>query len=389
MYYMFLKADRFPFYKAVWTVCCLLLLNLSIAQNLVPNPGFEERLSEPIYGPSGVNKSPHWFRLGGTSDFFHATYDAPNAVPSNFRGTQAPAEGLGYAGIIATINWEFIAVKLIEPLIEDQIYDLSFAVNLSEQSRHGIDGLGAILLKDEPNEKELKLYNYTLRNQFGRVLTDTANWTIIAGQFRAEGEEQYLLIGSLPDDKPITFSDVLMDGLAPWAYYFIDNVYLAPCPKPVIQKIALDTSICDGTQLLLSGQVQAKSHRWQHGGVRPTRVITEPGLYILDNHYDCEVQQQIFRVHFSDCDCQIKLPTLYHEADRFFIQVSPIVLSYDLSMYGGHGQALWETDEAFEDPLPDVPVVSGPYFWRADLTCLGPDDKTFKRLVSGKMIIQN
>jgi hypothetical protein len=123
------------------------------AQNLVPNPGFEEYLTNPDYSPTGVNKAPDWSRLDYTTDFFHIQYKAPSSVPSNFRGTKQPAAGEGYAGLISfagsgSASNEFLVVQLKEPLQADQIYDLSFEVSLSNLSRFGVDGIGALVLHE-------------------------------------------------------------------------------------------------------------------------------------------------------------------------------------------------------------------------------------------------
>jgi len=363
------------------------------SQNLVPNPGFEEYLEEPNYSAAGVNSAPGWSRLNRTTDFFHNIYEYPAGVPNNFRGRMEPASGEGYAGIISYIfgsstDVEFLVTKLTEPLQNDQIYDLSFEVSLSNQSRYGVDGVGAVVLNDEPTQEELIDYQYTVRNEYGVALGDTSRWVKIARQFRAEGGEQYLLIGSLFNEWPITFSDII-DPNIPWAYYYIDNVYLAPCPKPVITELALDTSICKGNSLMLSGLDDAKSHHWHQGGVRKTREVKEDGLYVLDNHYDCKIIQQHFQVSFEDCDCDLGLPTLYNHSNEFYMNVSPIVLSWDLQMFDGWGRFILRADEEIGLDPTSIPAVSAPYFWSAQLSCRGPEDNVFFRTVSGKLIIQD
>ena len=370
------------------------LPNYVKAQNLVPNPGFEQYLISPDYSSSGINESPHWFGLEKTTDFFHTHYTNPSSVPSNFRGYQVPSSGDGYAGIISfdkvsPLNNEFLVAKLTEPLQRDQIYDCSFEVSLSNESRYGVDGIGAVVLHEKPAQRKVELgeYEYTIRNDYGHTLNDTATWIKIERQFRAEGGEQYLLIGSLSNET-VTFSDIININ-APWAYYYIDNVYLAPCPKPIITNFELDTSVCNGVSLILRGLDDAKNHHWHHGGVRNRRVITKDGLYVLDNHYDCRVIQQYFRISFEDCDCTISLPTLYNHSFAFQMKVSPIVRSWDLHLYDGSGKSHLRTDHN-KGLSPDlIPHISAPYFWTAQLSCLGPEDKIFHNTMSGKLIIQD
>ncbi len=388
--------DRF-FHPSRMIILSILFLPLKniYAQNLVANPGFEQYLTSPDYGADGVNTAPGWSRLAKTTDFFHAQYEPPFNVPSNWRGYKEPATGEGYAGIISFTlaspsNNEFLVTKLIEPLIKDQIYDLNFELSLSDQSRYGVDGIGAVILHDEPTQKKMELgeYEYTIRNDYGKALSDTDKWIKIERQFRAEGGEQYLLIGGLFHETPITFSQVI-DPNVPWAYYYIDNVYLAPCSKPVITQLTLDTSLCKGETITLRGLDAAKNYHWHQGGVKQTRLITEEGLYILDNHYDCVVIQQYYRISFEDCNCTITLPTLYNHSTFFRMQISPIVLSWNLQVYDGTGRFFLTTDENIGLDPAMIPNTSAPYFWIAELSCIGPEENIFHNTVSGKIIIQN
>ncbi len=360
----------------------------SASQNLVSNPSFEEIHAEPDYSPAGINESPHWSKLEGTTDFFHAAYRSPHSVPDNWRGEQQPASGDGYAGIITgSRNREYLVTRLNEPLAADQIYDVRFEVSLSEQSKFGHDALGVSVLHDEPLETEVWKYIYVVRNVKGSALVDTLGWTTIEGQFRADGGEEYLLIGSLPHPGTVTVDRE--GGIAPWAYYFIDDVYLAPCPKPVITKFELDTVLCGGQGIALQGLPDAKNHRWHHAGVAENLVIEQGGLYYLDNHYDCQVIQQVYKIEFDDCDCTISLPTLYNEATPFYTDISPIVIKYDLEMYGVGGKRVLSLKDQEGGIVSEfVPTVSSSYFWTARLTCMGTE-QVFMRDVSGKMIVQN
>jgi hypothetical protein len=58
-------------------------------------------------------------------------------------------------------------------------------------------------------------------------------------------------------------------------------------------------------------------------------------------------------------------------------------------MYDGAGRfVLNKNDNEGLDPAM-IPAVSAPYFWIAQLSCLGPKDNTFFNTVSGKLFIQD
>lgn len=363
-----------------------------MAQNLVPDPGFESYIEDPEYSAGGIIESFYWFSTkGSTPDYFNDQYELGAKPPDTYRGYQDPSSGNGFAGIIAYLNglaFEYLSVELLEFLVPDQIYDIRFDVNLSNESRWGTDGIGAYILDHRPHDDSLRMYEYTFRNKYGDILADTVNWVTVEGQFRADGGEKYLLIGGKDRYDDLVYSDPIIPDY-PFAYYFIDNVYLAPCEKQRITRLALDTTLCKGNELRIEGLADARSYQWNKGGVKPSQIIKTTGTYILDNHYDCEIVQQVFVVKFDDCDCNLNLPTLVRNIEYQDIQVSPIVENWRLSLFDAAGQQLISTNDNFEGLSDWVFETSGPYFWLAQLQCWDPNDQLFSRTMSGKIIIQN
>ena len=141
------------------------------AQNLVPNPGFEIALENPTYSAAGQNMDPFWFTHTGSTDFFHAAYRDFVRPPATFRGFQEPASGDGMAGIIS--GREFLAVELLSTLQKDEIYNVRFVVNLSEESEFASDGIGVLFLEEDPRDVALS-GDYDLRNMRGNIIRDTS-----------------------------------------------------------------------------------------------------------------------------------------------------------------------------------------------------------------------
>ena len=104
-----------------WIAC----IPLSFAQNLVPNPGFEEYFQCPgSYNPQGSDRNfaPGWVSPTlGTPDLFNRCSFGNAGVPHNWAGIANAHKGYGYSGIYAWINnnnyREYLQAKLIDSLV--------------------------------------------------------------------------------------------------------------------------------------------------------------------------------------------------------------------------------------------------------------------------------
>ena len=120
-------------------LCCLLLVAAlrCEAQNLVPNPGFEEVDSCPQW-PLVLNYSPgarptHWYTCSESPEYFNACVDTMAGVPSNLVAYQPAFEGQAYSGLYTYVSngevREMIGVELTSPLDSGEIYYVSFRAN--------------------------------------------------------------------------------------------------------------------------------------------------------------------------------------------------------------------------------------------------------------------
>src|SRR5882724_8422486 len=132
-----------------WIAC----VQLSFAQNLVPNPGFEEYFQCPgSYNPQGSDRNfaPGWVSPTlGTPDLFNRCSFGNSGVPHNWAGVAQAHKGWGYSGIYAYINEsgyrEYLQAKLLSPLEEGRKYKVEFYFRLSVYSKYSIDRIGALL----------------------------------------------------------------------------------------------------------------------------------------------------------------------------------------------------------------------------------------------------
>jgi len=94
--------------KSGFLSLCLGCVQLSFAQNLVPNPGFEEYFQCPgSYNPQGSDRNfaPGWVSPTlGTPDLFNRCSFGNAGVPHNWAGVAHAHKGYGYSGIYVWIN---------------------------------------------------------------------------------------------------------------------------------------------------------------------------------------------------------------------------------------------------------------------------------------------
>jgi hypothetical protein len=226
--------------------------------NLVPNPGFEDRVT-CVWNDGTLTDCPPWFRpTGGTPDVFHvcavvnedpcpypeqAFLDSwAVGVPTNVSGCQQPYAGDGYSGsfyfqpgIAPLYEYrEYLAVELFEPMQAGQQYLVRYYVSLAERMTHGIWALQVAFLNEPYFNLSTPTYiliEPSLTHTIGDFVTDKEGWTEISGVYTAQGGEQYMYMGNFQANSSTESVDV-MNGQSTQshylnsAYYYIDDVYV-------------------------------------------------------------------------------------------------------------------------------------------------------------------
>ncbi|MBI3501838.1 MAG: T9SS type A sorting domain-containing protein [Bacteroidetes bacterium] len=214
-----------------------------IAQNLVPNPSFEIFDTCPnaqgqiihAIGWKNFNQySPDYYNMCSTANNYLVS------VPHNWTGYQQAASGNAYAGIYtyetpqppADINIrECIGAQLLSPLVIGTKYFFSFKANLALDTNHilnqatnNIGMLFSTIFYSQSNPVPINNFAHVYSTA---VITDTMNWTTIAGSFIADSAYKYVVIGNFFDNAHTTIiqmQDTIWDRIA---YYFIDDVYVS------------------------------------------------------------------------------------------------------------------------------------------------------------------
>jgi len=232
--------------------------NIFGQQNLVPNGSFEEYTECPTSNELNngqFERAVGWFRpTQSTPDFYHDCNNSINGivgVPSNFCGYQEPFHGDGYAGF-AAISWlydedlfvnEYMRVKLTSSLKPCMKYHFSMYVSLCDYSDYGVGKIGVLFSTENiftPTNNTLEELPQIAYN--GLPIIDTSNWTIIEGDFIANGLEQYLTIGYFRTPYMDTIALHYNNETESSAFYYVDSVSL-------IEVGAVSEEICDAGEI--------------------------------------------------------------------------------------------------------------------------------------------
>lgn len=235
-------------------------LNLS-AQNLVPNPGFEELVRCPSSFSANRNDFlvPGWESpTSGTPDHFHGCSWGEADVPFNWAGNSNAHSGKGYVGIYV---WntrdeyrEYLQCELAEPLKAGDKYLLEFYYKLANNAVYSINRIGLNISEtsvDEKHDKVLSIIPVISIENDTAVTKTTGTWEHARQEYTAKGGERYVIIGNFfgKDQTKATrlaFRYGMNAMLNFNAYYYIDDVSVKNLdslknPIPSIAPVQLNT----------------------------------------------------------------------------------------------------------------------------------------------------
>lgn len=222
-----------------WALALFLCLcsALGMAQNLVPNGGFEEYDSLP--DRDGVySVLRHWQSASGkdsqdltygTPDYFHVDAVGTAKAPLTGMGTVIPF-GKGVMGLV-TFNEkvadfrEYVLVPLSKPLQKGATYWVSYWVCNGISNQYGklaTPPPGISFSTKEVVQPGHSLLSYPDLNPIQTVVYSTT-WQEIAFSYTPDSVYRFLLLGNFRADEHTT-SEPQRLGRLPFAYYFIDSV---------------------------------------------------------------------------------------------------------------------------------------------------------------------
>lgn len=210
-------------------------------QNLVPNNSFEEFSNPPqgwFFNGRDFSRTVHrWSSPTAASpDAYGPGVKVPDSWAEKGFGKEKPRSGKSMAGITVygcdsgkSHCREYLQVKLAEPLVYGQVYEVSFWLRKLPLAG-AVDNIGVAFSDDlvyQPITENLSLTPaWTCRKTAGAWVD---KWQRIGDTIRATGEERFLIIGNFQPDSLTTFKPARKNPL-PYAYYYIDDVMLVKQP---------------------------------------------------------------------------------------------------------------------------------------------------------------
>ena len=295
--------------KIFLTSFLLLYLPVAYAQNLVPNPGFEDyTLCPGDYSQNVAEfRVKYWKSANlGTPDHFHSCSQGEAGVPHNWAGVSQAYEGHGYAGIYVWMNnennfREYLQCKLLQPLVKDSVYKIEFHFRLSSYSKYSIDRIGLVFSNvpvEAGHDQVIKATPSVSVVQDSALTMKTGYWETLHQEYRANGGEQYLSIGNFSDNATthhyfIRFMPAQQSMLANSAYYYIDDVSVTPKFLPEAETIAVaipefvaENVEANKTYVLKNIQFEFDSYRLLY----PSFEELDEVVLLLERHPQIKIQ---------------------------------------------------------------------------------------------------
>ncbi|MFA6057963.1 MAG: gliding motility-associated C-terminal domain-containing protein [Taibaiella sp.] len=295
------------------------------AQNLVPNPSFEDYVACPStfgqlpYASGSAITVSDWTKpTKSSSDYFNTCFTSTFAIgiPMNYTGYQYPRTGNAYTGIYcksfsANDYKEYIQSHLSAPLIVGHRYRINYWINLASwdvtSGFAGVDQMGAYFAA-LPEERSTYFWvlddlNPQVKSPVGQIFMDTLGWANVSGIFTAAGNEEWMILGNFTPQDSLHY--LLSNSQLPLSqsYYYIDDVCLMDIDgTPSIYQVH-DTSLCSATSIgLQASSTTAANYFWDDGSTSQSRAITQHGTYWVKYIFtgDCTLYADTFNVNQID-----------------------------------------------------------------------------------------
>ncbi len=213
------------------------------AQNLVPNPDFENVIEttcgidgdlatsiEEWENPNLATPLAYYTSIDPTCYNYQpfSTYPGPIGV----KGSQTPHSGEVMVGLwIYTIEGlnqrQYVQIELSENLIVGEEYIVSFYTTLADSIEKGANGLGAYLSTDAPSLASDGVLDFDPQVVSEEVIMEREDWILVSDTITADAAMSFLTIGHFEDDASTSLLTNPTASGKPGtygAYYFIDDV---------------------------------------------------------------------------------------------------------------------------------------------------------------------
>ncbi len=210
-------------------------------ENIVPNPSFEKYASTPIgwfyKGQHFTDVMKYWSSATGSSpDVFGTNIRVPAHWAAKGFGQQNPRTGESMVGV--TLYGceegkphcrEYIQIQLREPLVIGQNYSVELFTSHLPRSIQ-VNNLGMFFSKkkyeeilDIPIEESPQFFSKNI------LKADHGQWVKMNGEFQAETDAAFLIIGNFFPDS-LTTTEIASPNSLKYGYYYIDDILVKKEP---------------------------------------------------------------------------------------------------------------------------------------------------------------
>jgi gliding motility-associated-like protein len=216
----------------------------------------------------------------------------------------------------------------------------------------------------------LIVYNDTCKDTANITVTVTQpiqtmlNPSICEGESFAVGIHNYSLTGNYSDT---LFSNNGCDSI------ILTNLTVNPYP---IINLGNDTSICDGSSIILNAIYPNATYLWQDNSTNPIFIVTQPGLYMVKVSTDSCSSMDSINIVFRDCEIKLELPNIITpnndgSNDLFLPLQSKNIEKINTQLFNRWGNLIFETDNLqieWDGKSKGQLVADGVYFWIVNYT---------------------
>ncbi len=237
----------------LYLLTSLVFATLATAQNLVPNPSFEDTVDCEVGTQCQLLKATNWYNPNtATPDVWDCDLVRECGFPMdpNDGGYQASSDGVRHAGAFywygpgSSDTREYLMTPLETMLVQGAAYQVALSYSRPDDFRWATDHIGVWLGADSvwentPNWLSLSP-QLKLRDPNSTYLVESNAWVQLADTFFASGGEQWMIIGNFDVADSVNGIQVIPVGWS-YAYYYMDQVSVVhlgevqALPEPLLQ----------------------------------------------------------------------------------------------------------------------------------------------------------